>query len=136
MPAKKESWIAKYENNKACQQWLVDHPPPEGWHGTPMEYAFDEGPIDFPLDVPDGEEEPITPPEPLPAAADSPVTRREHDALREQVARVAKGFNRAIKKKRAQVTELPPAPPAPVPAPAAAPRRGLAAILEPLKRKA
>lgn len=129
MPAKKESWIEKYKDNTACKKWLEDNPPPEGWHGTPMEYAFEEGPIDFPLDVPDGEEGPIDPPEPM------PVTRREHDELREQVARVAKGFNRAIKRKRAQVEPNPPAPAPVLEAPPAAPRRGLAAILEPLKRR-
>jgi hypothetical protein len=127
---RKAKWIEKYGDTAACRKWLEDNPPPAGWTGTPQEYAFEEGPIDFPLEVPDGEEPPIDPPAP-----EAAVTRREHDALREQVARVAKGFNRAIKKKRAAAEEFPPAPRPPVADTAPVAPRGLAAILAPLKRR-
>lgn len=130
MPVEKReaAWIKKHGEKKSVKDWLVANPPPAEFQGTPQQWAFlemEEEPIDDPLE-PDFEEFP----------EGKPVTRREHDELRLQVARVAKGFNRAIKKRR----EVPPPAPPPSPGPEVIPpapvkRTGLAAILAPLERR-
>lgn len=124
MAADKEArWIKRFGEHKTVKAWLVANPPPENWEGKPEAWAYQEmteDPIDEPL-VPDDDDE-----------LHAPVTRKEHDELREQVRNATRGFNRAIKKRR----EVPPPPPAPPPAPPVARKPGgLAAILAPLKRR-
>lgn len=123
-------WIKKHGETKAVKDWLAANPPPADFTGTPQEYAYAEMPDDAPVD------DPLEPDlEEMPEGA--PVTRREHDELRDQVARVAKKFNRALKNSQRQ-PDTPPSPapaPEPSPAPVARTRGGVAAILDPLRRR-
>ena len=126
-------WIAKYGESKAVKKWLADNPPPADFAGTPQEYAYQEMPDD-PIDDPI---EPSDDDQPLDARY---VSRQEHDALRDQVARTVKGFNRALKRSRERSREganppaTPPAsePPTPTPEAPARPRRGVGSLLSPL----
>lgn len=124
--SRKNNWIEKYGKAWAFKQWLKENPPPPDWKGTPEEWAYEEGPIDFPLEP---EEEPEEIPVPVPSAS---VSREEFDALRERVTKVSKGFNKAIKKNRETVPD--PAPP-PVPPTPSSKKNGLASILAPLARR-
>lgn len=129
MPIDRETkWIEKFGGTKHVKDWIAANPPPADWTKTPQRWAYSEMPDD---------------PEPdelsLPNEMDeqnAPVTRREVDELRAQVARVAKGFNRAIKKNRERTPDPPPTP-LPGPPSDEGPKKltGLAAILEPLKRR-
>ena len=38
-------WVCANESHPEVKQWLVNHPPPTGWQGTPMEWAYLEMPI-------------------------------------------------------------------------------------------
>jgi hypothetical protein len=35
-----DKWIDENKNNPVVQQFLIQHPPPNGWTGTNLEWAF------------------------------------------------------------------------------------------------
>jgi hypothetical protein len=37
-------WIKQHRRDPAVRSWLRDHPPPDEWRGTPMQWAFTERP--------------------------------------------------------------------------------------------
>ena len=39
-----EDWIEKYGKAPKTIAWLENNPPPEGWEGSPEEYAYEEMP--------------------------------------------------------------------------------------------
>lgn len=39
-----DSWIKEHRKSPEVQQWIEDHPPPEGWIGSPMAWAYTEMP--------------------------------------------------------------------------------------------
>jgi hypothetical protein len=127
MPAdRKASWIKKHGQSKAVKEWLVKNPPPADFTGTPQEWAFGEM-----EDEPESDEEPL-----LPADDDgTPITQKQHDELRSQVAKMANRFRNAIRKTRTAPpgVDEPPAPPAPTTGPKKL--TGVAGLLAPLKKK-
>ena len=38
------AWWAQHHNRAAVERWLKANPPPEGWRGTPLDYAYTERP--------------------------------------------------------------------------------------------
>lgn len=38
------AWVKVHRRDPAVRQWLVDHPPPSGWRGTPLQWAYTEMP--------------------------------------------------------------------------------------------
>jgi len=37
-------WVQAYDGDQAVEKWMEDNPPPEDWHGTPMQWAWTEMP--------------------------------------------------------------------------------------------
>ena len=135
MPADRMAqWIKRYGDTKAVKDWLKKNPPPAGFEGPPEAWAYQEmpdDPIDDPIE-PGDEDQPL-----------DAVSRQEHDALRDQVARITKRFNSALKRSRERSPGEPvppnpsPSPESPAPAPRPTPkvRRGVGSLLSPLRYK-
>lgn len=127
MPAdRKSAWIKKHGQSKAVKDWLVANPPPAEFEGTPQEWAYTEM-----ADEPESDDEPLLPED----DEGRPISRKEHDELRGQVATMAKRFRNAIKRTR----NAPPGVenPQTLSSPPSGPKAlaGVAGILAPLKRR-
>lgn len=45
LDTKMRDWILEHKADPDVKQWLRDNPPPRGWLGTKMEYAYTEMPV-------------------------------------------------------------------------------------------
>lgn len=97
MKTAKERWIEKYGKHPKTVAFLAANPPPEGWEGTPEEYAYTEMPA---------------PPAWL---ADM------GDELRVRVARAVKHVRKGIERSRIEPRPEPAPTPTPGPTPAPVP---------------
>lgn len=43
--ARRLAWKRKHASNPRVEAWLVQHPPPEGWQGDRLDWAYTEGPV-------------------------------------------------------------------------------------------
>jgi len=47
-------WVAAFRHNSQVAAWLKNNPPPAGWQGTALEWAYTEMPLFFTLNEAEG----------------------------------------------------------------------------------